>query len=273
MLALFSFVIVILFSLIVVRIGTIALESTGLSRDIAQFQAQSAFSGVGYTTKESETMMDNPLRRSILRYLMLMGSAGLTSAVAALILTFIGATGTIYFKGFYISRAFLYITIIITALLIIYLISKTEFFDRIIKHILARPLKLMKSKMSLYDYEKVLGLSKGNSISSFEVPKRHWMVNKTIGKLKLEKEGVVVLGIFRKVHGLEEYIASPSDDFKIHNRDKIVVYANDNVVENLAKREAGRRGSKDRQEAVEIQRSIDKIKQIQEEKITESTKK
>ncbi|MGM5488143.1 MAG: hypothetical protein ACQESG_04300 [Nanobdellota archaeon] len=45
-----SFLIVILFSLIVIKIGAIALEATGLSKDIAQFQAQSAFSGVGFTT-------------------------------------------------------------------------------------------------------------------------------------------------------------------------------------------------------------------------------
>lgn len=34
-------------SMLVVRIGAIALQMTGLSADVASFQAQSAFSGVG----------------------------------------------------------------------------------------------------------------------------------------------------------------------------------------------------------------------------------
>jgi len=99
MLALFSFIIVILFSLIVVKIGAIALEATGLSIDISQFQSQSAFSGVGFTTQESEVLMAHPVRRKILRFLMLMGSAGLTSAVATLILTFMRAEGEVSFYG------------------------------------------------------------------------------------------------------------------------------------------------------------------------------
>ena len=37
-----------------VRAGTLALVRTGLSRESASFQAQSAFMGVGFTTSESE---------------------------------------------------------------------------------------------------------------------------------------------------------------------------------------------------------------------------
>jgi len=44
---LITFLLVVLFSIIIVRIGTVALTMTGLSREIAAFQAQSAFSGVG----------------------------------------------------------------------------------------------------------------------------------------------------------------------------------------------------------------------------------
>ncbi|HDG97569.1 MAG TPA: potassium transporter TrkA, partial [Desulfobacterales bacterium] len=54
MYALISLLIVIVVSIVIVRIGAVALEMTGLSRDLATFQAQSAFSGVGFTTSESE---------------------------------------------------------------------------------------------------------------------------------------------------------------------------------------------------------------------------
>ncbi len=54
MVALISFLLVVTFSLIVERVATVALTLTGLSRDAAQFQARSAFTGAGFTTGEAE---------------------------------------------------------------------------------------------------------------------------------------------------------------------------------------------------------------------------
>lgn len=50
MIALVSLLIIVALPIIVVRIGAIALELTSLSSEIASFQAQSAFSGAGFTT-------------------------------------------------------------------------------------------------------------------------------------------------------------------------------------------------------------------------------
>lgn len=272
MLALVSFLIVILFSMIVVKIGSIALEATGLSKEISQFQAQSAFSGVGFTTQESETLMGHSLRRKILRFLMLMGSAGLTSAVATLILTFMNSSKVVVFGGVHFNAVAFNITIIITVLCIVYILSMTELFDHMIRMLLQKPLHLVKSKMSLYDYEKILGLSKGNSVLSFDVPKHHWMVNKTIGRLKLEKEGVTVLGVFRQVHGHEEYISTPSDDFKMQNKDRIVVHCKESIAQNLAKRERGYKGKADREEAELRHKKFDIIKKLDEEKLAKASK-
>ncbi|MDD5355458.1 MAG: potassium transporter TrkA, partial [Candidatus Omnitrophica bacterium] len=84
MIALFSLLIIIIMSVVVVRIGSIALELTGLSPEIASFQAQSVFSGVGFTTQESEAIVTHPLRRRIIRILILFGSAGVTTSIATL---------------------------------------------------------------------------------------------------------------------------------------------------------------------------------------------
>jgi len=73
MVALFSLLIIISLSIIVVRVGAVALELTGLSSEIASFQAQSAFSGVGFTTTESEALVSHPVRRRIIRGLILLG--------------------------------------------------------------------------------------------------------------------------------------------------------------------------------------------------------
>jgi len=54
MYALLSLVVILALSILTVRVGTIALELTGTSRDVASFQAVSAFSGGGFTTQEAE---------------------------------------------------------------------------------------------------------------------------------------------------------------------------------------------------------------------------
>ena len=61
MIPIISLLLVILFSIIFVRIGAVALEMTGLSREVAAFQAQSAYTGVGFTTSESEYVMSHPV--------------------------------------------------------------------------------------------------------------------------------------------------------------------------------------------------------------------
>ncbi|MBL7026171.1 MAG: potassium transporter TrkA, partial [Candidatus Marinimicrobia bacterium] len=57
MIAIFSFLIILTLSLIVTRIAAIALSVTGVSSETAQFQARSAFTGVGFTTTESESIL------------------------------------------------------------------------------------------------------------------------------------------------------------------------------------------------------------------------
>ncbi|MCB1064424.1 MAG: potassium transporter TrkA, partial [Verrucomicrobiae bacterium] len=65
-------------SLVIVRVGSTALMMTGLSWDTASFQSYSAFFGVGFTTKEAELVVDHPIRRRIIRDLILAGNVGLT---------------------------------------------------------------------------------------------------------------------------------------------------------------------------------------------------
>jgi Trk-type K+ transport system membrane component len=86
-------------SILITRVATIALTHTGLTKASAKFQARSAFSGAGFTTSESEMVVNHPVRRKIVMLLILLGNAGLVTAVSSLILTFVrqgdSATGSI----------------------------------------------------------------------------------------------------------------------------------------------------------------------------------
>jgi hypothetical protein len=61
--ALVSLLVTIGLSLLVTRIASVALTMTGVSRDLAKFQARSAFTGVGFTTNEAEKVVARPVRR------------------------------------------------------------------------------------------------------------------------------------------------------------------------------------------------------------------
>src|SRR4030042_4670856 len=76
------FTIVLVISFIVVRIGAIAFQLTGLEWSLAKFQALSCFSGTGFTTKESELIVSNPQRRKIASVLIVLGNAGLVTLIA-----------------------------------------------------------------------------------------------------------------------------------------------------------------------------------------------
>ena len=54
MFAVLSLLTVIMISIVITRIATIALVQTGLARESARFQARSALTGVGFTTGEAE---------------------------------------------------------------------------------------------------------------------------------------------------------------------------------------------------------------------------
>lgn len=65
----------VLVAFVVVRIGAAALELTGVPWEEAKFQALSAFTNSGFTTRESELIVAHPVRRRIAAVLIVLGYA------------------------------------------------------------------------------------------------------------------------------------------------------------------------------------------------------
>jgi hypothetical protein len=63
MVGILSFLVILLVSVLITKVATIALAHTGLSHESARFQARSAFTGVGFTTNEAERVVTHPVRR------------------------------------------------------------------------------------------------------------------------------------------------------------------------------------------------------------------
>jgi hypothetical protein len=222
--ALVGLLVIILLSIIVVRIGAIALELTGLSSEIASFQSQSAFSGVGFTTAESETIVSHPVRRKIIRILILVGSAGLTTSMATLVLTFVGEKGKdVLERGM----------VLIAGLLIIFLFARSKIIYRMTRRIISSALKKW-TKIHIFDYEQILGFAEGYTISRVVVKKDSWLNDKKLGESRLEQEGVLVLAVYRRVDGREQFIGGLSGDFQVKAGDALICYSRKDVSEVLS---------------------------------------
>ncbi len=242
--ALITFLLVVFSSIVIIRIGTVALQMTGLSREIAAFQAQSAFSGVGFTTSESEYVVSHPVRRKIIRLLMLLGSAGITSAMASLVLTYIGQTA---------SQMVWNTVWILIGLTGLYAFSRSKFIDRVMSRIIAWAL-VKWTRIKVLDYEQVLGLSRGYSISILRVRPGGWLDGRSLRELKLDEEGVLVLGIFRKNRDKEIYIGAPKGDLVLRAGDRLICYGPEDVLETIPERLKGPLGDVEHKFAVTTQR-------------------
>lgn len=82
-------------SVFIIRVASVALRYTGLSETSARFQALSAFSGAGFTTSESETVVNYPIRRRIVSILIIIGNMGLVTVLAALVASLVRTDGEV----------------------------------------------------------------------------------------------------------------------------------------------------------------------------------
>ena len=80
MIGVVSLLVVVCLALVITRVAMVALRATGLSHDVARFQARSALSGGGFTTNEAEAVVNHPVRRQTVLSLMLLSSAGVVTA-------------------------------------------------------------------------------------------------------------------------------------------------------------------------------------------------
>lgn len=258
MIALLSLLMVVTFSMLVIRIGAVALEMTGLSREMARFQAQSAFSGVGFTTSESEYVVSHPVRRKIIRILIFVGSAGVVSAMATLLLTFVGQTK---------EEATSSLMWLFVGLFVIYLFARSKLVDRGLRWLISRALERF-TGLKIYDYEQLLGLSKGYSIGKFKVRKGSWMEDKKLRDLKFDEEGILALAVYRKLEGKEKYLGAPDGDTKLREGDTVICYGPDEAIRELSCRLKGRAGNKQHQKAVEKEKARKEYQETEFENIS-----
>ncbi|KMQ50043.1 potassium transporter TrkA [Chitinispirillum alkaliphilum] len=242
-------------SLIITRIASIALVHTGLSRESARFQARSAFSGVGFTTREAESVVSHPVRRRIVMVLMLLGNAGVASAVASLLLTFYN-TGQEQMAWYY------RVLIIFSGILVLWKISSSEMFDRWFGKIISKALQRW-TDLTVRDYSSLLHLAGDYQITEMIAEHDHWIAGKSLIDMALSSEGIMVLGIKRK-NGT--YIGAPGGNTFLRTGDVAILYGQESAIHKLGERMSGPQGDVEHLKAVEEFQKSNVHKQINAEK-------
>lgn len=121
-------------SMVIVRIASVALRLTGLPDHIARFQSISALTGAGFTTTESEAIVNYPIRRRVIVGLMLFGNLGLVSVASTFIIAFSNKVGDV-------NAIATQIVAMIAAIAFIIFVMSSKTLDRILCGFISRVLQ------------------------------------------------------------------------------------------------------------------------------------
>lgn len=199
-------------SLIAVRVGSIALTITGLSSDAASFQAYSAFFGVGFTTSEAELVVNHPVRRRIIRDLILVGNLGVTSGLATLIVSFMHASDA--------RNSLILLGTIVVGGIVFALMVKIGFVRRLLDFSIRKALERTQLVNAL-DYETLLNVQDGYCVSEIQVLEGNHFANRKLRESRPSDEGIIILGI-QKEDGA--FLGAPGPEDQLEVGDVMTIY-------------------------------------------------
>lgn len=242
MVAILSVLCVVALSILLTRVTSTALELTGLSRETARFQARSAFTGVGFTTSEAETIMIHPDRRRIVLLLMLLGSAGIVTATATLLLSFVG-TGE---PRVLLQRG----GVLAAGLLVLAGLSRSRWVERQLSRVLEAALRRF-TALEARHYASLLDLTDEFTVSKVDVSENSWLAGSALEELELDEEGILLLGIIRPDGS---YVGSPRGRYTVRHGETLVLYGPADRLQEVQRRRRGAEGREQHEIAVERHR-------------------
>jgi hypothetical protein len=187
--------------LVILWAGAIALEATGMERSKAFFQALSALSNTGFTTRQAESIVEHPKRRRIVSWLIFFGCVGITAFLFLMIL---------YVRAGLAAPSTTHIGIIVGCIVLLIILIWTGIIRRLANGIL----KLFhKAPIGV----EILHQAEDYGVARIKISEKD-KVGLTIGKYK--KYDFTVLAIERG----DKVIPSPKDTELIQAGDYLVCY-------------------------------------------------
>ena len=243
MIGIITFLTIITVTLLTTRIAAVALSLTGMSDISAKFQARSALSGAGFTTSESEAIMTDPRRRKIILKLMLIGHVGFVAIMA---------TGVLSFMHIKNDKGWISIIVFLVGLGFLLFLTLSKTTDKYLRKIIQKFFR-KHTDFATKDYDNLLCLNGNFILAEIPVEKNDWLENKNLKDAKLDKEGVLVLGI-RKPSGDYIGIAQPDTIFQLD--DLITLYGHSEQLDAINKRSAGHKGEASHIEGIKTNKEM-----------------
>jgi MFS family permease len=213
-------IITIFSSFIVVRIGGLALQLTGIEPDVARFQALSAFSGTGFTTREAERVVRHRTRRRIVTILILLGNAGLITIIATLVASFTQVNSNEWF--------FIRLAIILVSIFVFYkLIMGSRLGNRMLQWTRKPLINRILREAPVFD--EIYSAGKGWGISLVLIKKNSQYADSTLADIAIEGD-MQILAIDRH----DEFVAQPGSEDRLGEGDRLLVYGHTKSIERLS---------------------------------------
>ncbi|MFC1480316.1 cation:proton antiporter regulatory subunit [Candidatus Omnitrophota bacterium] len=211
-------IVIIVISVFIVKIAAVALNLTGLDEKRAFFQALSAFTGTGFTTRDSELVVSHDIRRKIMMFLMILGNAGLISVITTLVLSF--------FKGGF-TPILINSTIIMLAILLLITLSLNKAITRkLTKKIQER---LVRSPtFTKRPVEEILRIAEGYGIAEVTLNEDCDDIGKTLFDSSFRQNDILIMAIERGTG----VVPAPHASDNLLLNDTLICYGK---LENIAK--------------------------------------
>jgi len=230
MVAVISLLLVLGISVILIRVAAVALETTGLSRDAARFQARSAFTGVGFTTSEAENIVVHPVRRRIVMWLMLVGNVGTVSVMAAVLISAIDLRSQ--------QGVGPLLALLIGGLALLCAVGSSRWVDQKVCRLIGWAIRRW-TTLNALDCTHLLHLRDAYGVSKFRVKEGDWITGRCLHDAELVDEGLIVLGIER-TEGT--FLNAATTDVEARVGDELVVFGPTARISELDARVVGERG-------------------------------
>jgi hypothetical protein len=216
--------IVIVVSILIVLVGGVALRLTGLDRKTANFQALSAFTRAGFTTRESELVVGHPQRRTIVTWLIILGNAGIVAVIV---------TGTSSLALTTDYKLGIGIAIVVAGLYIVY---------RLVRHagLTRRWENLIENRLSKEGFfrkiaiEQLLRLADSHGVARVTITQESTLAGATLQDVQFPTKDFSLLGIERG----ERLVSSPGADRQIEEGDALVVFGKLKIIEDFFRKTA-----------------------------------
>ena len=203
-------ILTIILSLLIVRAGAIALMLTGLPLHKARFQALSAFTGTGFTTRETESVVNHPTRRRIVSILIILGHAGVVTVIITATTSLLASPSA---------------DLPVNMLLLLggagaaFLLWQFTPLDRLWERFVLRRLE---SHPAFEDepVEELLHMGEGYALVQVTVHDASPLNGHSLDESGIEHEGLLLLGVQRG----QTWLPAPSHELSMKEGDRFVVY-------------------------------------------------